>query len=139
MENVTPIRPGPAASSDDRPGQSDHRPSDRNLADRISPRTPQVVFDRRELGALLNIYGRGVASGIWRDYAIDMGRDQALFSIFQRASERPDVQIVKRPELARRQGAYALLGPAGAVLKRGHELANILTLLERKLLKVVDR
>lgn len=98
-----------------------------------------MVFDRRELGALLNIYGRGVAAGVWRDYAIDMGHDQATFSIFQRASERPDAQIVKRPDLTRRQGAYALLGPAGAVLKRGHELANILNLLERKLLKVVDR
>jgi len=120
MENVTPIRPAPPPSRHD------------------GAVPQQVVFDRQELSKLLGIYGRGVAMGVWRDYAIDMHRNQAVFSIFQRSSERPEFRIVKQPELARKQGQYSLIGQAGAILKRGPELANVLRLLDRKLLKVVD-
>jgi len=100
---------------------------------------PQTVFDRAELNAILNIYGRMVAAGHWRDYALDLGREAATFSAFRRASERPEIQIIKRPDLRLRQGMYALIGEAGAVLKRGTELASVLAPLERKLLKLVDQ
>ena len=102
-------------------------------------RAAQVVFDRHELSAILNIYGKMVAAGQWRDYAIDLGRDAAMFSAFKRAAEQPDMQIVKRPALARKQGAYALLGAQGSVLKRGHDLAGVLQVINRKLIKLVDR
>ena len=98
----------------------------------------QVVFDRAELNAILNVYGRMVAAGEWRDYAISMDREAAVFSAFRRATERPDVQIIKRPALRARQGMYALVGDVGATLKRGHELSSILAPVERKLLKIVD-
>ena len=98
----------------------------------------QVSFDRFELNAILNVYGRLVAQGEWRDYAIVMDRDSATFSAFRRASERPEVQIVKWPALRHRQGMYALIGDGGAVLKRGHVLSSVLAPLERRLLKLVD-
>lgn len=120
MENVTPIRPAPPPSRHD------------------GAVPQQVVFDRHELGKLLGVYGRGVAMGVWRDYAIDMNRTQAVFSIFQRSSDRPEFRLIKQPDLARKQGQYALLGQSGTILKRGSELPNVLRLLERKLLKVVD-
>lgn len=103
----------------------------------ITPVTRQIAFDRLELNAVLNIYGRMVAAGIWRDYAIDLGRDRAIFSAFRRASERPEVQIIKNPSLRAKQGMFALIGEAGAVLKRGAELASVLAPLERRLLKLV--
>jgi hypothetical protein len=98
----------------------------------------QVVFDRHELNAILGVYGRLVAEGEWRDYAIAMDRDAATFSAFRRTSERPEVQIVKRPALRQRQGMWALIGEAGAVLKRGQELTGVLAPLERRLLKLVE-
>lgn len=101
-------------------------------------RASQTVFDRLELNAILNVYGRMVSAGHWRDYAIDHGRDAATFSAFRRASERPEAQIVKLPALRHKQGMYALIGEAGAVLKRGHELSSVLAPLERKLLKLVE-
>ena len=102
-------------------------------------RTPQqVAFDRIELIAILNVYGRLVAEGEWRDYAIGMDGEAAVFSAFCRASERPEAQIVKRPALRHRQGMYALVGQSGVVLKRGHELSSVLAPLERRLLKLVD-
>ncbi|MCJ2179474.1 DUF2794 domain-containing protein [Novosphingobium album (ex Hu et al. 2023)] len=102
-------------------------------------RTPlQVGFDRLELQRILDLYGRMVAAGFWRDYAMDFGKEAANFSAFRRAAERPQARIEKRPSLRGKQGMWTLFGEAGQVLKRGHELAGVLSPLERKLLKVVD-
>jgi hypothetical protein len=92
---------------------------------------PAVSFDRRELRQIMDLYGRMVASGEWRDYAIDFLRDKAVFSVFRRASEMPLYRIVKDPALARRQGAYAILTPTGMILKRGHELGRVLRAIDR--------
>jgi hypothetical protein len=102
-----------------------------------SAASAQVTFDRRELQIILDLYGRLVAAGLFRDYAIRMERDIAVFSAFERATEKPEVQIIKQPELARAQGAYALISRSGVVLKRGSELRSVLAVLERKLLKAV--
>jgi hypothetical protein len=91
---------------------------------------PFVGFDRRELNTILNLYGRKVASGEWRDYAIDFLKDRALFSIYKRASERPLYVIEKNPKLRNRQGQYMVTIEDGRVLKRGHELDNVLRVLE---------
>jgi hypothetical protein len=101
-------------------------------------RPAQVGFERAELTRILDLYGRMVAAGNWRDYAIDLGRDIAVFSAFRRTSERPEFRIVKDPALRARQGMWALLGEGGAVLKRGHELSPVLAPVERKLLKLVQ-
>ncbi|MFN3470654.1 MAG: DUF2794 domain-containing protein [Novosphingobium sp.] len=98
----------------------------------------QVGFDRGELLKILDLYGRMVAADLWRDYAMDFGRDAAVFAAFRRTAERPTARIEKRPALRARQGMWALFGEAGQVLKRGHDLAGVLSPLERKLLKVVD-
>ncbi len=111
--NVTPLFPGAASPA-------------------------QVVFDRAELNLVMNLYGRMVVAGHWRDYALAMERDAAIFSAFRRAAERPDCQIVKRPALRDRQGQYALIGEFGTILKRGHDLAGVLAPLERRLVKLVE-
>ncbi len=92
-----------------------------------------VTFDRRELSELLNLYGRMVAAGEWRDYAIDFLKDQAQFSVYRRSSEVPLYRIVKDPALAKRQGAYSVVAATGLVLKRGAELSRVLRVLDKKL------
>ena len=98
----------------------------------------QVVFDRRELSAILRLYGRMVAAGEWRDYGMSFGREVAVFAIFRRTAEVPLYRIEKRPKLRDRQGAYAVLGAEGQVLRRGHELEAVLKVLERRLTRPVD-
>lgn len=98
----------------------------------------QVCFHRFELNSILNIYGRMVAAGEWKDYAIDMLADEAVFSVFRRASEMPVYRIVKSPRDARRQGAWRIVGMNGQVLKRGHDLVQVLKLFEAKFLKLVE-
>lgn len=97
-----------------------------------------VVLFRDELTQILNVYGRMVAAGEWRDYRIDAGSEEAVFSIFRRASEMPVYRIVKRPALAKKQGAYLVLGMDGQVLKRGATLSSVLNIFEKRLLKLVD-
>lgn len=92
-----------------------------------------VTFDRRELDAILRLYGRMVAANEWRDYAIDHLPDRAVFSVFRRSSETPLYQIVKDPGLARKQGAYSVVAAQGMILKRGHELARVLGVFDSKL------
>jgi hypothetical protein len=90
-----------------------------------------VAFNRQELTEILQVYGRKVAAGEWRDYAIDHRRDEAVFSVFRRSTEMPLYRIVKEPRLARRQGAYSLVAATGLILKRGNVLANVLRVLEK--------
>lgn len=100
-------------------------------------RRPIVSFERRELTRILDLYGRMVAAGHWRDYALRIDPDVAVFAAFRRHSERPEVRIEKRPELRLKQGAFALVGEHGVVLKRGHELGPVLAPLERRLMRLV--
>jgi hypothetical protein len=101
-------------------------------------RRPVATFDRTELMRILDLYGRMVAAGHWRDYALRIGPDVAVFAAFRRHSERPEVRIEKRPALRLKQGAFALIGEHGAVLKRGQELNNVLAPLERRLMRLID-
>ena len=98
---------------------------------------PVVSFDRRELGVILGLYGRMVAAGEWRDYGISCLRQSAVFSVFRRTAEHPLYRIEKHPALRNRQGMYAVIGMDGQILKRGHDLAQVLRVLERKLLRVI--
>ena len=106
------------------------------------PLTPtgatQIGFERVELTRILDLYGRMVAAGHWRDYAMELGRDAAIFAAFRRAAERPEFRIEKRPSLRARQGMWALIGEQGAILKRGHELGPVLAPVERRLMKLVE-
>lgn len=100
---------------------------------RDSKDPPPVTFHRRELDAILRVYGRMVGDGEWRDYAIDHLRDKAVFSVFKRAGEMPLYRIEKVPKLAARQGAYCVLNVHGTILKRGHDLAQVLKVFDKAL------
>ena len=106
-----------------------------------SPRDRQAIaaFDRAELTRILDLYGRMVAAGHWRDYGLSFSPDVAAFSAFRRATERPEVWVEKRPALRLKQGQFALVSEHGAVLKRGNELKVVLAPIERRLMRLVHR
>ena len=110
-----------------------------SLDAQIPAAAPRVVFfERRELDRLLRLYGRMVAAGEWRDYGIAGLKDSAVFSVFRRTAEAPLYRIEKRPALAARQGAWAVLGQGGVTLKRGHELEQVLKVFAKGRFKIVD-
>lgn len=126
--------------ADDAQGQIIHLTASPSKTTHPDGRIPsQVSFDRRELSEILRVYGYRVAEGEWRDYAMDFQKDRAVFSIFRRSSEMPVYRIEKIPKNTRKQGAYCVVNAAGMILKRGHELRQVLKILEqRRHLRVVD-
>lgn len=119
-----------------RPRQADVLPTTRTHSD--AEAGPRAAFDRIELNIIMDIYGRKVAQGEWRDYALDMLRDRAVFSIFRRASEVPLYRIEKHPKLARKQGAFAVIAASGHIMKRGNDLRRVLSVLDVRRLEVVS-
>ena len=114
------------------PGETD--PSQIHRGDgafAAAPQPPCVTFDRRELDRILGLYGRMVAAGEWRDYAIDFLRHRAVFSVFRHAAEVPIYRIEKNPKLARRQGAYSVITATGLIMRRGPELDRVLRVLDK--------
>ena len=121
MGEVMPLRPRTAA------------PTPSPAPSQSSSTAPSVVsFDRTELREILNLYGRKVAAGEWRDYAMDFNPTKAIFSIYRRTSEYPLYRIEKDPSLARKQGAYSVVAATGLILRRGHDLARVISVLDRK-------
>ena len=102
-------------------------------ASRPLPAPQQVTFNRHELKRILDLYGRQVAAGEWRDYAIDFLKDRAVFSVFRRSSEQALYRIEKNPKLARKQGAYSVISATGLIVRRGHELEPVLRAIDRRL------
>ena len=118
------------------PGETD--PSQQQgAAPHSGPGLNQVTFNRRELNRILDLYGRKVAAGEWRDYAIDFLKDRAVFSVFRRTSEVPLYRIEKDPKLAQRQGAYSVISASGHILRRGHELDRVLRAIDKSNLSLV--
>jgi hypothetical protein len=104
-----------------------------------APRIPEkVTFDRTELAKILTLYGRMVATGEWRDYDVSFLPDAAVFAVFKRTADHPLYRIEKRPRLRHKHGMYAVIGANGQVLKRGHDLKTVLSVLERKLIRAVN-
>jgi hypothetical protein len=113
--------------------RGNERPQPRNDAmGEDQSRGEEVMFDRRELSAILSVYGRMVASGEWRDYAIGMGREMAVFAVFRHSAESPLYRIEKHPKLRNKQGLYCVVASGGLIMKRGHDLAQVLRVLEPK-------
>jgi len=113
----------------------DADPSEQRAAARSAANAQpnRVTFNRLELHRILNLYGRMVADGEWRDYAIDFLKDRAVFSVYRRASEVPIYRIEKDPRLARKQGMYSVISATGLILRRGHERERVLLVIDRKL------
>ncbi|MEM7768334.1 MAG: DUF2794 domain-containing protein [Pseudomonadota bacterium] len=102
--------------------------------------TPEekVAFHRLELDLILGVYGRLVRVGEARDYAIGMHADRAIFAIFRNAAEQPTWRVEKVPALANRQGAFAVHGAAGQVLRRGRDLSTVLRIFDKRRFDVVE-
>ncbi len=119
------------------PGEIDPSESQGAVARSAPAPLNQVTFSRRELNRILDLYGRKVAAGEWRDYAIDFLKDRAVFSVFRRTSEVPLYRIEKNPKLARRQGAYSVISATGHIVRRGHELERVLRAIDKSALSLV--
>jgi hypothetical protein len=129
----------PAGGGEEPTGKAGHRGAEPRVVPLRRPSEATVIaFDRHELRQIMNLYGRKVAEGEWRDYALDFSPHRAVFSIFRRTSEVPLFRIEKDPRLARKQGSYSVVAAGGRVLKRGQDLARVIEVLDRRMKLVVS-
>lgn len=110
---------------------------ERILTSHGDARPAEQTFSRHELGLILNVYGRMVAAGEWRDYAIDHHRDRAVFSIFRGSAELAVFRVEKSRGEAGKKASYSVIGMDGCVLGLGVDLRQVLRVLERKLIRLV--
>ncbi len=143
MSDIEPIQfRRPAQNLRPTAGQSHHGAqagAQGSAAGHGVPAPPVTAFNRQELSSILSVYGRQVAAGEWRDYSIEFTKETACFSVYRRASEVALFRIEKSPKLARKQGAYSVIAATGLILKRGHELARVLEVFDKKVRLVAGR
>lgn len=133
MSDSEPIPLRPRSAGKTQPDHKNAAQAQPVAGSALSHSSAQICFNRLELNEILTVYGRMVAAGEWRDYAIDMGREKAVFSVFRRSTEYPLFRIEKNPRLARKQGAYSVVATTGLILKRGHDLKRVLEVFDKKL------
>lgn len=95
-----------------------------------------VAFQRPEIKILMDIYGKMVSSGLWKDYAMDHGPKLAYFSIFKKSGDNAIYMVEKDPKKSSKQGTYALKDQTGHVLKRGNDLRLVLDSLYKQHQKI---
>ncbi len=87
-------------------------------------------FSRHELGRLLQLYSRRVATGDWRDYAIDSDHTIAIFSVFKHTLDTPLYAVSK----TRLQGEYLYAFYQGSLkIYQSQNLDEVLRALEKRL------
>jgi len=88
-------------------------------------------FEKSELGALLSAYSKRVASGEWRDYAIDHNAVSAHFSIFKHTAETPLLVIEKRKPRSQKDRAQFFLHDRKRTLTKSGDIHDILSYLDK--------
>ncbi|MGE4219221.1 MAG: DUF2794 domain-containing protein [Alphaproteobacteria bacterium] len=96
---------------------------------------PRIFFNRHEMRLLLDVYSRRVASGEWRDYAMDQQGNCAVFSIFRHSYDAPLFSVTKRVD-GRRCDYLVFSGPQK--LKQAASLADALAVFDRPI-RLVSR
>ncbi len=93
--------------------------------DEIQPTSRATFFDRNELNQLLSLYSRRVASGEWRDYAIDQRGGSAVFSVFRHTHDAPAFRIAKRAARSAAGDAY-VVSSGGETLRQAETMTEAL-------------
>ena len=103
----------------------------------LTDQKKQNFFSKEELNLILSLYGKGVSSGQWKDYAIDSSRDETIFSIYRHASEMPIFKITKNHMCKRVDERWTVKSTSGEILKRNKNLNHLLRYFKQKKLKLV--
>ena len=86
----------------------------------------EIFFIKRELQTILNLYGKMVSNGTWKDYGVSIGYREISFDIYQRASERPIYKILKNLKPKNRDEKFYIKDKHGNVLEKSSDLLNLI-------------
>ena len=103
----------------------------------LADQKKQNFFSKEELNLILSVYGKGISSGKWKDYAIDHTKDNAVFSIYRNTFEKAFLSIKKNSSKIKRQKKYILYDANQSKIKDADVLADIINQLKNKKIRVV--
>ena len=88
----------------------------------------EIFFVKKELQTILNLYGKMVSNGSWKDYGVSIGPKEISFDIYQRASEKPIYRILKNLKPKNYNKKFYIKDKHGQVLEKSN---NLLRLIEK--------
>ena len=89
-------------------------------------RDKEIFFIKKELQTILNLYGKMVSNGTWKDYGVSIGPKEISFDIYQRASEKPIYTILKNLKPKNSDEKFCIKDKHGSILEKSSNLLNLI-------------
>ena len=86
----------------------------------------EKFFIKKELQSILNLYAIMVSNGSWKDYSFTSGIKEVSFNVYQRASEKPVLRILKNLKPKYFNEKYLIKDTNGAILKKSESLSRLI-------------
>ena len=97
----------------------------------------EKFFIRKELQCILNLYAKMVSNGSWKDYSFSTGAKEISFDIYQRASEKPVLRILKKFKPNYYNEKYLIKDRNGNVLRKSESLIRLIDKTSWNNIKIV--
>ena len=86
----------------------------------------EIFFVKKELQTILNLYGKMVSNGTWKDYGVSIGPREISFDVYQRASEKPIYKILKNLKPKNYNERFCIKDKHGNTLEKSSDLLNLI-------------
>lgn len=100
-------------------------------------REKENFFVKNELRTILNLYAKMVSSGNWKDYSLTAGSREVSFDIYQRASDKPVLRILKNLKPTYFNEKFLIKDKNGNILKKSENLNNLINKINWSNLRLV--
>ena len=92
----------------------------------LKKKEKEIFFIKKELQTILNLYGKMVSNGTWKDYGVSISPKEISFDIYQRASEKPIYRILKNLKPKNYNEKFYIKDRHGNILEKSSNLLNLI-------------
>ena len=104
----------------------------------LATKKGNYFFDKSELKIILNLYAKMVSKGFWKDYGLNISKEEVSFNVYKSASENAEFKICKNFKLKNKNLKYFTSDSQGNILNRSKNLEELLNRTKWKNLKLVN-
>ena len=97
----------------------------------------ETFFIKKELQSILNLYAKMLSNGTWKDYGLSSGLKEISFDVYQRASDKPVLRILKNLKPNNLNEKFLIKDKNGKVIKKSENLNKLITKTSWNNLKLV--
>jgi len=92
----------------------------------VQKKNKEKFFIKKELQSILNLYAKMVSNGSWKDYSFTAGVREVSFNVYQRASDKPVLRILKNLKPQYFNERYLIKDKNGIILKKSEDLNQLI-------------